>query len=146
MKVMNRSGEELRAPGTAMVGGCHLAGKPLKPFADLHEVARLFSVRSQGRISCQLRMRSGRKAVTEERTNIVPLLRPGKGLVAFLLRHLLLECHNLPWCAGADLPTSGRNATLRFFPPMHRIGDLSERIAFSTAGVAGGQHTTTFRG
>ncbi len=62
-------GEELRAPGTAMVGDYHLAGKPLMPFADLHEVTRLFSVGSDGGIRIPLGMRSGRKAVTNARAS-----------------------------------------------------------------------------
>jgi|GEM_PF-3715528 len=61
---------------------------------------------------------------------------PTHMVVTFVLHTLRPECHDQSWYIGQDFPTSGRNTYLGFISPMHRIGDLSERITFSTDGAA----------
>jgi hypothetical protein len=61
------------------------------------------------------------------------------------MHHFLLHaCFNKRWCTRVDLATSGRNVTSCFFVPMQRIGDLSERITFSTHGVPVRRQHTRF--
>jgi hypothetical protein len=80
MSCMNHGGRrETSCAGSCDGGGNHLAGKPLMPSTDLHEVTRLFLVRNESRVTCQSWMCSGRRTATNARAIVSNLSRRGTG-------------------------------------------------------------------